>query len=66
MLSNATLLSGVLVICLSLFLQAHDIYSHLLDEVGASCCGNRDCRPAFYRASAGGVQKKRRTTTSSS
>lgn len=26
--------------------QAHDIYSHLTDQEGGSCCNERDCRPA--------------------
>ena len=34
--------------------QAHDIYSHLTDQEGGSCCGERDCRPAPYRVTAGG------------
>jgi hypothetical protein len=36
--------------------QAHDIYSHLTDQEGGSCCGERDCRPAPYRMTAGGVK----------
>jgi hypothetical protein len=56
MLSKATLLSAVLVISLSPSLQAHDIYSHLVDEVGASCCDDQDCRPVPYRFIATGVQ----------
>jgi hypothetical protein len=29
---------------------AHDIYSHLTDETGASCCDDGDCRPAALPA----------------
>ncbi len=56
MSSRTALIAVVLAASLPLPLQAHDIYSHLMDEVGASCCDNRDCRPALYRVSASGVQ----------
>ena len=56
MLSKPALLSAVLVIGPPLPLQAHDLYSHLTDERGASCCDDRDCRPAPYRFTAGGLQ----------
>ena len=56
MLSKSALPLAVLVINLPSPLPAHDLYSHLVDEVGASCCDNRDCRPARYRVSATGVQ----------
>jgi hypothetical protein len=36
--------------------QAHDIYSHLVDGAGASCCDKRDCRPAPYRFILGVLQ----------
>jgi hypothetical protein len=36
--------------------QAHDIYANLKDEVGESCCHDRDCRPAPYRITAAGVE----------
>jgi len=36
--------------------NAHDIYSHLKDSWGNSCCDGTDCRPAPYRPSSGGVQ----------
>ena len=36
--------------------QAHDIYSHLNDANGASCCTELDCRPVPYRVSPTGVQ----------
>jgi hypothetical protein len=38
MLSRPALISIVLITSLPLPAQAHDIYSHLVDEVGASCC----------------------------
>jgi hypothetical protein len=34
--------------------QAHDIYSHLRDRLGGSCCNEKDCRPAPYRMTATG------------
>src|SRR5262245_7441768 len=36
--------------------QAHDIYVGLKDSSGESCCNDRDCRPARYRITAGGVE----------
>jgi len=36
--------------------QAHDIYTHLKNQRGASCCDGTDCRPAPYRIKAGQVQ----------
>jgi hypothetical protein len=54
MSSRTAFMAAVLVINLPLPGLAHDIYSHLRDEVGASCCDNRDCRPALYRVSASG------------
>ena len=56
MSSRTALVAVVLVASLPLPIRAHDIYSHLIDEVGASCCDNRDCRPALHRVSASGVQ----------
>jgi hypothetical protein len=56
MSSRAALISTILITSLPLPTQAHDIYSHLVDEVGASCCDNRDCRPVPYRFIASGVQ----------
>ena len=35
--------------------QADDIYSHLKDRWGNSCCNDRDCRPAHYRVTPTGV-----------
>jgi hypothetical protein len=56
MSSRTAFAAAVLVTNLPLSIQAHDIYSHLTDEVGASCCDNRDCRPVPYRFIASGVQ----------
>jgi hypothetical protein len=36
--------------------EAHDIYSHLRDSWGNSCCNDQDCRPAPYRVTPAGVQ----------
>jgi hypothetical protein len=35
--------------------EAHDIYSHLKDRLGNSCCNEQDCRPAPYRVTPTGV-----------
>ena len=56
MSSRTVFVAAVLVANLPLPIQAHDIYSHLRDEAGGSCCDNRDCRPALYRFTAHGVQ----------
>ncbi len=56
MSSRTAFVSAVLVVSLPGSIQAHDIYSHLTDERGASCCDDRDCRPALYRLTARGVQ----------
>ena len=56
MLSKSALLVAALVITLPSSLQAHDIYSHLLDAAGKSCCDDRDCRPVPYRMTARGVR----------
>jgi hypothetical protein len=37
-------------------IKAHDIYTHLKDIAGVSCCTDRDCRPAPYRVTSAGVQ----------
>jgi hypothetical protein len=37
-------------------IPVHDIYSHLVDKLGDSCCNNLDCQPTPYRVRAGGVQ----------
>jgi hypothetical protein len=44
------------LVSLPLPISAHDIYSHLTDEGGGSCCHDRDCRPAFYRFVASDLQ----------
>ena len=36
--------------------EAHDIYSHLKDRWGNSCCNDKDCRPAAYRVTPTGVR----------
>lgn len=36
--------------------EAHDIYSHLRDAKGVSCCNEHDCRPARWRVTPTGVQ----------
>ena len=36
--------------------EAHDIYSHLKDGWGNSCCNDQDCRPVLYRVTPTGVQ----------
>jgi len=36
--------------------EANDIYLHLNDANGASCCNENDCRPVSYRVSPAGVQ----------
>jgi hypothetical protein len=56
MLLRTALVSAVLIISLPLPTPAHDIYSHLRDEGGGSCCDDQDCRPALYRLTARGVQ----------
>ena len=35
---------------------AHDIYSHLADSEGASCCSQTDCAPAPFRVTPIGLQ----------
>ncbi len=37
--------------------EGHNIYSGLKDHLGAaSCCDERDCRPAHYRITPAGVE----------
>ena len=55
MLSRAAV-AVVLAASLPLPIQAHDIYSHLKDKLGTSCCDNRDCQLAPYRFIANGLQ----------
>src|SRR5215468_8611696 len=38
-------LSGLVLLCLSSSLLAHDIYSNLRDRDGNLCCGGQDCEP---------------------
>ena len=56
MSSGTAFVAAILVASLPLPIQAHDIYSHLRDGGGVSCCEDRDCRPALYRVTARGVQ----------
>ena len=50
----------MVMLCLLCYSQlqahAHDIYTHLTDERGNSCCDNSDCRPTHYRITALGVE----------
>ncbi len=55
-MSSRTAVAVVLAVSLPLPIQAHDIYSHLRDAGGGSCCDDRDCRPALHRVTASGVQ----------
>ncbi len=55
-MSSRTAVAVVLAVSLPLPIQAHDIYSHLRDEGGGSCCDDRDCEPALFRFIADGVQ----------
>jgi hypothetical protein len=56
MLLRIAFVTAVLVTSLPLPTLAHDIYSHLRDERGESCCDDQDCRPALYRLTARVVQ----------
>jgi hypothetical protein len=56
MCSSTALIALVLTVSLPLPLEAHDIYSHLKDKSGASCCDDRDCQLAPYRFTVNGVQ----------
>jgi hypothetical protein len=51
-----TLLVALLSMDPELPTEAHDIYSHLADAAGVSCCNDHDCRPAPYRVTPAGVQ----------
>src|SRR5262249_12679360 len=55
-LAKRLALGGMLLMATSWPSQAHDIYTSLVDSTGASCCSDRDCRPARYRITAAGVQ----------
>jgi hypothetical protein len=48
--------SVVLIASLPLPAQAHDIYSHLRDPSGTSCCDDRDCQLTPYRFTANRLQ----------
>ena len=50
------LLAVVFLVGLDPPTQAHDIYSHLKDWWGNSCCDDQDCRPVPYRVTPTGVQ----------
>ncbi len=56
MSSRTAFVAVILIANLPLPIQAHDIYSHLKNGAGESCCDNTDCRPAVYRLTARGVQ----------
>jgi hypothetical protein len=55
-MSSRTAVAVVLAVSLPLPIQAHDIYTHLLDGRGKSCCNDKDCRPAHYRVTSKGLQ----------
>ncbi len=50
------LVIALLALSVGATVEAHDIYSGLIDADGYSCCDNGDCRPAHYRLSLGGVE----------
>ncbi len=56
MYSRTAFVATILLINLPLPTLAHDIYSHLKDEGGGSCCDDRDCGAVPYRFIADGVQ----------
>ena len=56
MSSRTAFVAVVLITNLPVPILAHDIYSHLKNERGESCCNDQDCRPALYRLTARGVQ----------
>jgi hypothetical protein len=37
-------------------IEAHNIYTHLKNRSGKSCCDNTDCRPVPYRVTSLGVE----------
>ena len=55
-LTKRLVIGAMLVAIASWPSSAHDIYAGLKDSAGASCCSDRDCHPARYRITAGGVQ----------
>ncbi|MET0526738.1 MAG: hypothetical protein ABW003_00050 [Microvirga sp.] len=56
MRSQSVFVSVALAVSLPLPLQAHDMYTPLMDPWGKSCCDDHDCRPALYRKTKTGVQ----------
>ena len=54
----ARLVFVVLIAVCTTPVQAHDIYTHLKNKRGASCCDGSECRPAPYRVGAWGVQMR--------
>jgi hypothetical protein len=55
MLSKTNLRLSLLLVLGTTPVEAHDIYSRLVDENGANCCSERDCTPAPYRVTREGV-----------
>src|SRR5215207_5049181 len=56
MLTNVAFYLPLLIALSSTPVTAHDIYSNLVDERGASCCSEHDCMPAPFRVTPGGVR----------
>ena len=56
MLARTVLAPAIIVLSLTLSLRAHDIYSHLQDPWGRSCCDESDCRPVSYRLTSGHLE----------
>jgi hypothetical protein len=50
------LFAAILLLAFDPPAEAHDIYSHLKDRWGNSCCNEQDCRPTPYRVTPTGVQ----------
>jgi hypothetical protein len=50
------LLAAICLISFEPPTEAHDIYTHLKDRWGNSCCSDQDCRPVPYRMTPTGVQ----------
>lgn len=55
-LSKSYLWLFFLVALSSTPVRAHDIYRHLVDGNGASCCSDKDCMPAPFRVGPDGVR----------
>lgn len=53
---KAAMIMAGLITGLTPTVGAHDIYRHLRDSDGKSCCSMMDCQPAPYRLTAGGVK----------